>query len=83
MENWHLNFPQLTSSKTRATHTCSRIANTSVVLSDEFMKRVEKDEDWYLFDPAETADLIELYGSAFSKRYKEYVKLAEAGKLRV
>lgn len=36
-----------------------------------------------MFDPAETADLSELYGEAFSKRYGEYVKLAEAGKLRV
>ena len=35
-----------------------------------------------MFDPAETADLSELYGEAFSKRYAEYVKLAEAGKLR-
>ena len=84
MENWHLNFPQFLDLKQNSgdPYLRSRIANTSVVLSDEFMKRVEKDEDWYLFDPAETADLIELYGSAFSKRYKEYVKLAEAGKLR-
>ena len=46
------------------------------------MKRVEKDQDWYLFDPAETPDLTELYGEAFSARYKEYIKMAEAGKLR-
>jgi ribonucleoside-diphosphate reductase alpha chain len=35
-----------------------------------------------LFDPAEVADLPELYGEEFSARYKEYVKLAEAGKMR-
>lgn len=46
------------------------------------MKRVEKDQDWYLFDPAETPDLPELYGEEFSARYKEYIKLAKAGKLR-
>jgi ribonucleoside-diphosphate reductase alpha chain len=51
-------------------------------MSDEFMKRVETDRDWYLFDPAETPDLVELYGSAFSARYAEYIELAEAGKLR-
>lgn len=84
MENWHLNFPQFLDLKQNSgdPYLRARIANTSVVLSDEFMKRVEKDDDWYLFDPAETSDLIELYGSEFSKRYKEYVKLAEAGKLR-
>ena len=46
------------------------------------MKRVQNDEDWYLFDPAETMDLTELYGKEFSKRYNEYVEMAEAGKLR-
>ena len=35
----------------------TRIANTAVFISDEFMKRVQKDQDWYLFDPAETPDL--------------------------
>lgn len=60
-----------------------RTANTAVWLSDEFMKRVNTGEDWYMFDPAETADLNELYGQAFSKRYAEYIELAKAGKLRV
>ncbi|MBU5890051.1 hypothetical protein JVV71_22330, partial [Vibrio cholerae O1] len=51
-------------------------------ISDEFMKRVAKDEDWYLFDPAETQDLTELTGSDFSKRYAQYVEQAEAGKIK-
>lgn len=84
MENWHLNFPQFLDLKQNSgdPYLRTRIANTAVILSDEFMKRVDKDQDWYLFDPAETADLIELYGHEFSARYKEYVKLAEAGKMR-
>jgi ribonucleoside-diphosphate reductase alpha chain len=84
MENWHLNFPQFLDLKQNSgdPYLRTRIANTAVVLSDEFMRRVQKGDDWYLFDPAETADLIELYGDAFAKRYKEYVKLAEAGKMR-
>lgn len=59
-----------------------RTANTAVFISDEFMKRVNAGDDWYMFDPAETPDLNELYGSAFSKRYAEYVELAKAGKMR-
>ena len=51
-------------------------------ISDEFMKRVAKDEDWYLFDPAETPDLTELTGAAFSKRYAYYVAQAQAGKIK-
>lgn len=84
MENWHLNFPQFLDLKQNSgdPYLRTRIANTAVVLSDEFMRRVEADEDWYLFDPAEVSDLIELYGDAFAKRYNEYVAMAEAGKLR-
>lgn len=84
MENWHLNFPQFLDLKQNSgdPYLRTRIANTAVILSDEFMKRAQKGQDWYLFDPAETPDLIELYGSEFSKRYNEYVKLAKAGKMR-
>ncbi|HSX16506.1 MAG TPA: ribonucleoside-diphosphate reductase subunit alpha [Patescibacteria group bacterium] len=84
MENWHLNFPQFLDLKQNSgdPYLRTRTANTAVFISDEFMKRVEKNQPWYLFDPAETADLCELYGSAFSKRYREYIALAEAGKMR-
>ena len=85
MENWHLNFDQFVDLRQNSgdPYLRTRFANTAVFISDEFMKRVEKDQDWYLFDPAETPDLTELYGEAFSARYKEYIKMAEAGKLRV
>ncbi|MEO5949658.1 MAG: ribonucleoside-diphosphate reductase subunit alpha [Candidatus Saccharimonas sp.] len=84
MENWHTNFPQFMDLRENNgdPYYRTRFANIAVYVSDEFMKRVQKDLDWYLFDPAETPDLTELYGEAFSKRYNEYVKLAEAGKLR-
>ena len=84
MENWHLNFPQFIDLRQNSgdPYLRTRFANTAVFISDEFMKRVEQDEDWYLFNPAETSDLTELYGKEFSERYKEYIKLAEAGKLR-
>ncbi|MFZ1250306.1 MAG: ribonucleoside-diphosphate reductase subunit alpha [Candidatus Microsaccharimonas sp.] len=85
IENWHLNFPQFLDLKQNSgdPYLRTRLADTAVALSDEFMRRAEKDQDWYLFDPAETPDLVELYGEAFSKRYNEYIKLAEAGKMRV
>ena len=84
MENWHLNFDQFVDLRQNSgdPYLRTRFANTAVFISDEFMKRVEKDQDWYLFDSAETPDLTELYGEAFSARYKEYIKMAEAGKLR-
>jgi len=84
MENWHLNFPQFLDLKANSgdPYLRTRFADTATFISDEFMRRVEKDQDWYLFDPAETMDLTELYGDEFSKRYKEYTKMADEGKMR-
>lgn len=85
MENWHLNFPQFLDLRANSgdPYMRTRFMNTAVWLSDEFMKRVANDDDWYLFDPAEVSDLPELYGKAFSKRYAAYAKKAEKGELRI
>lgn len=84
MENWHLDFPQFLDLRQNAgdPYRRTRTANTAVWISDEFMKRVAADDDWYLFDPLETPDLVELVGDEFSQRYAEYVAMAETGKLR-
>lgn len=84
MENWHLDFGQFLDLRQNSgdPYRRTRTANTAVWISDEFMKRVAADEDWYLFDPAETPDLVELTGAAFSARYAQYVADAEAGRLR-
>jgi ribonucleoside-diphosphate reductase alpha chain len=84
MENWHLNFPQFLDLKQNSgdPYLRTRLANTAVFISDDFMKRVQKDQAWYLFDPAEVKDLSELYGAEFSARYAEYVKKAEKGEMR-
>jgi ribonucleoside-diphosphate reductase alpha chain len=83
MENWHLDFPEFLDLRQNSgdPYRRTRTANTAVWISDEFMKRVQNDDDWYLFDPLEVADLNELYGAAFSKRYAEYIAMAEAGQL--
>ena len=85
MENWHIDFPDFIDWKHNAgdDYVRMRTANTAAYISDEFMKRVKDGGEWYMFDPVETPDLNELYGEAFSKRYKEYVKMAEEKKLRV
>ena len=84
MENWHLNFPQFLDLKQNSgdPYLRTRFANTAVFISDEFMKRVQKSQDWYLFDPAETPDLPELYGAEFSAAYAGYIKKAERGEMR-
>jgi ribonucleoside-diphosphate reductase alpha chain len=84
LENWHLDFAQFLDLRQNSgdPYRRTRTANTAVWISDEFMKRVRDDADWYLFDPLETPDLVELSGSAFSARYREYVEAAEEGRLR-
>jgi ribonucleoside-diphosphate reductase alpha chain len=85
MENWHLDFPEFLDLRQNSgdPYRRTRTANTAVWISDEFMKRVQNDDDWYLFDPLEVSDLNELYGQAFSTRYNEYVAKAEAGEMRM
>jgi ribonucleoside-diphosphate reductase alpha chain len=85
MENWHMDFPEFLDLRQNSgdPYRRTRTANTAVWISDEFMKRVQNDEDWYLFDPLEVSDLNELYGKEFSKRYAEYVAMAERGELNM
>lgn len=85
MENWHMDFPEFLDLRQNSgdPYRRTRTANTAVWISDEFMKRVQNDDDWYLFDPLEVADLNELYGKEFSKRYAEYVAMAERGELNM
>jgi len=85
MENWHMDFPEFLELRNNSgdPYRRTRTANTAVWISDEFMKRVQNDDDWYLFDPLEVSDLNELYGAAFSAKYNEYVAKAEAGEMRM
>jgi ribonucleoside-diphosphate reductase alpha chain len=84
MENWHLDFGEFLDLKQNSgdPYMRARIMNTAVFISDEFMKRVQADQDWYLFDPGETPDLPELYGAEFSAAFAGYIEKAEAGQMR-
>lgn len=46
----------------------------AVWICDLFMKRVEENALWTLFDPYECKELTELYGEAFEQKYLEYEK---------
>lgn len=41
-------------------------------INDLFMKRVQNNEKWTLFDPADTQNLTNLYGKEFEKEYEKY-----------
>jgi len=83
LETWHLDIEDFlelrknTGDERRRTHDM----NTANWIPDLFMKRVREDKDWTLFSPDETPDLHDLYGKKFEKRYAEYEKLAQEGKI--
>lgn len=85
LETWHLDIEDFlelrknTGDERRRTHDM----NTANWIPDLFMKRVMNAESWTLFSPSDCPDLHDLYGSAFEKRYIEYEKMAEEGKIKL
>ncbi|WP_394793682.1 ribonucleoside-diphosphate reductase subunit alpha [Armatimonas sp.] len=83
LEVWHndifdfLELRKNTGDERRRTHDM----NTANWIPDLFMKRMEAREMWTLFRSSDTPDLHDLFGSAFEKRYEEYEKLVDEGKL--
>ena len=73
LENWHADIEEFlelrdnTGDEARRTHNLN-LANW---VSDLFMRRVEADAEWSLFDPKDVPHLIDLYGSAFDEAYAE------------
>ena len=55
--------------------------NTANWIPDLFLRKVETNEDWYLFSPSDVRDLHETYGKDFDRRYKKYCKLADEGEI--
>ena len=85
LETWHLDvedFIELrknTGDERRRTHDM----NTANWIPDLFMKRVQENGRWTLFSPSDVPDLHDLYGLAFEKRYAEYEKMADEGKIKL
>ncbi|NUR22503.1 ribonucleoside-diphosphate reductase subunit alpha [Frateuria sp.] len=81
VEPWHADIEEFlelrdnTGDEARRTHNLN-LANW---VPDEFMRRVEADGDWSLFDPKVVPQLTDLWGVAFEHAYRE----AEAGGLAV
>lgn len=51
-------------------------------INDLFMKRLENNERWTLFDPAETPDLCDLYAEEFEKGIWSMKKTRQSQKIR-
>lgn len=79
LATWHADIEEFlelrdnTGSEDRRTHNLN-LANW---IPDEFMRRVETDQKWSLFDPKEVPELADLWGEEFDAAYR---KAEAAGK---
>ena len=83
LETWHLDIEQFmelrknTGDDRRRTHDM----NTANWIPDLFMKRIHNDLEWTLFSPHDCPELHELTGLEFEKKYEEYERHADEGKI--
>ncbi|MEA2111763.1 MAG: ribonucleoside-diphosphate reductase subunit alpha [Campylobacterota bacterium] len=74
LEPWHIDINDFLDLKKNSGEERRRAHDLfpSLWINDLFMKRVEEDGLWTLFDPYQTKELTTLYGEAFEKRYIEF-----------
>jgi len=73
IEPWHIDIREFLDLKKNSGEERRRAHDLfpALWLNDLFMKRVQEDSTWTLFDPYEASELAELYGEEFEKRYIE------------
>jgi ribonucleoside-diphosphate reductase alpha chain len=78
LESWHADVEEFLELRDNTGDEQSRTHNLNLAnwVSDLFMRRVEQNADWSLFDPKAVPHLPDLYGEAFEKAY---VAAEEAG----
>ncbi|MFF4620886.1 ribonucleoside-diphosphate reductase subunit alpha [Nonomuraea jabiensis] len=74
LETWHADIEEFLELRDNTGEDARRTHNLNLAnwVPDEFMRRVEADEVWSLFDPKEVPDLTDLYGDAFTRAYRAY-----------
>lgn len=74
IEPWHMDVSDFLDLKKNSGEERRRAHDLfpALWINDLFMKRVEENAIWTLFDPAETSDLSEVYGEEFERRYLAY-----------
>ncbi|MBX6356258.1 MAG: ribonucleoside-diphosphate reductase subunit alpha [Micromonosporaceae bacterium] len=72
LEPWHPDIEEFLELRDNTGEDARRTHNLNLAnwIPDEFMRRVEADEMWSLFDPAEVPELPDLYGEEFDAAYR-------------
>jgi ribonucleoside-diphosphate reductase alpha chain len=71
LETWHPDIEEFLDLRDNTGEDARRTHNLNIAnwVPDEFMRRVEADEDWSLFDPDEVPELPDLWGEEFDRAY--------------
>ncbi|MFC0437825.1 ribonucleoside-diphosphate reductase subunit alpha [Kutzneria buriramensis] len=72
LETWHPDVEEFLELRDNTGEDARRAHNLNIAnwIPDEFMRRVEADADWSLFDPDETPELPDLWGEDFDRAYR-------------
>jgi ribonucleoside-diphosphate reductase alpha chain len=72
LEPWHPDIEEFLELRDNTGEDARRTHNLNLAnwLPDEFLRRVEADADWSLFDPDELPELPDLWGEAFDRAYR-------------
>ncbi len=73
LEPWHPDIEEFLELRDNTGEDARRTHNLNLAnwIPDEFMRRVDADEDWSLIDPDQAPELPDLWGEAFDARYRE------------
>ncbi|MCG5220020.1 ribonucleoside-diphosphate reductase subunit alpha [Streptosporangium sp. KLBMP 9127] len=72
LEPWHADVEEFLELRDNTGEDARRTHNLNLAnwIPDEFMRRVEADGPWSLFDPKEVPELVDLWGDAFDAAYR-------------
>jgi len=82
LETWHADIESFLELRDNTGEEASRTHNLNLAnwVSDLFMRRVEADQDFSLFDPKVVPNLPDLYGAEFDRAYEEAERQGLASK---
>ncbi len=85
IEPWHMDIMDFLDLKKNSGEERRRAMDLfpALWINDLFMKRVQNNERWTLFDPDDVNDLSDVYGEEFERRYEEYEKNPKIAKQNI
>ncbi|MEH0546763.1 ribonucleoside-diphosphate reductase subunit alpha [Streptomyces sp. B21-105] len=73
LETWHSDIEEFLELRDNTGEDARRTHNLNLAhwIPDEFMRRVNADEPWSLFSPADVPELVDLWGDEFDAAYRK------------